>query len=107
MAFSEREITKGMWVKISEHGASFLVIFEKGGRAIETKLIGGGEEWWDGRWRLNQDHDTFSMSIDRYLLVVRRGSGRSIHQGMEFWIKDDGEVGEPTGAFAIIHLPDD
>lgn len=94
--FTKDEVLNGTWVKVSEHGNSFIVQLSSDGQLKERSLFGSDEES-QGKWSL--ENGILKLCVGEYELSVFANSDSPIHSGVEYkqGLKD------PWAYFKVIH----
>lgn len=94
--FNEDELVEGSWIKVGDHGQSFVVEFSPGGTFTERSLFDPSESW-EGSWTLKER--SVRLQFGNYELVMVANGAESIHSAIEC---DSGE--ESFNYFKIIHV---
>ncbi len=93
--FDRGKLVSSSWVKIGDHGRSFIVDFSPEGTFTERSLFDQGESW-RGSWTLEER--TVRLQVGNYELVMVASATNAIHSAIE---RDSGE--ESYNYFKIIH----
>lgn len=93
---SFREVVKSKWIKIGDHGLTFIVRFYDNGSCREYNIF-ENEISWMGSWKITNGILIMTVkNCDLYIITNRLGI---IHSGIEI----DKEKNEPVAYYKIIH----
>jgi hypothetical protein len=79
-AFTKDELIRGRWIKVADHGNSFLVEFLADGSLVEANVTKPAETW-GGEWELDAGH--LVIKIKEYSLRVAASRDSAVHSGLE------------------------
>lgn len=85
-AFDRKEITKGRWIKRSEHGPVYVVVCHSDGTLTEHEKGNAGDTW-KGKWELAGV--ALRINIGEYELDVIANKEGNTHSGIESSSKDE------------------
>ncbi len=93
--FTEDNVLKGTWIKVSDLGSSRKVELHADGTLTESEFVYPNETW-EGTWDLVDG--VLVMNIHDFILSVYAAGTGNLHSGVEFY------EGEPYAYFKVIHL---
>lgn len=95
--FTKDEVLQGKWIKISDHGYSFVVQFHPNGTLVETNMFHPFDRG-SGSWELLGA--VLRMRVGNYELDIFANCNDVIHSGIEI---EHGRY-QPHAVFKVIHL---
>jgi hypothetical protein len=98
-AFNTDEILQGQWIKVGDHGHSFVAQLHPDGTLTETSLF-NRQASWNGSWRLVGS--VLRLTVNNYELDIFACKDGNVHSGIEY----ENGASKPSAYFKVIHASD-